>query len=129
MSSVTAPPAMTKDEALKAAIAALQAAPDAAKELDSDGDGKPDAAGIKAFFQHNGEFSKTAVFAVVGNVLVLGTYAIQTWIGGASFDLGFIKGAIPTFQPGDAAAILSIVNATYVARTHVAGKAAPEPAA
>lgn len=125
MSSAVTPPAPTKDEALKAAIAALQAAPDAAKELDSDGDGKPDEAGIKAFFMRDGQFSKTAVFAVIGNVLVLGTYAVQTWLAGASFDFGAIKGSIPAFDAANAATILGLVNGTYLTSSrlsHIAKK-------
>jgi len=82
---------------------------------DGDGDGVPDALNLKGFFLRDGRFSKTAAFAVIGNVLVLVNYALLSWFAGASFDVTWVKGTIPAFDAGAAATILGLLNGTYVA--------------
>lgn len=96
--------------------------------FDSDGDGVPDVKGLKAFFFKNGEFSKTAAFAVIGNALVLVTYFAQSWLVGATFDLPLIHGSVPAFNVESALAIMGILNGTYVSNNWVKTKT-PPPAA
>lgn len=64
--------------------------------------------------QKDGKFSKTASFASAGNVIVLGTYALQSWLAGASFNIAGFSGTVPSFDMAAAAAILSIVNGSYL---------------
>lgn len=65
--------------------------------------------GWKAFFAKNGKFSKTATFATIANVMVLGAYALSLVRGAEVFGW-----TIPEFDAVAAAAILAIVNGTYV---------------
>jgi len=97
--------------------------------FDSDGDGVPDVKGLKAFFFKDGQFSKTAAFAVLGNTLVLLTYFAQSWLVGATFDLPMIHGAVPAFNVESALAIMGILNGTYLGNNYVKSKTPPPPAA
>lgn len=85
--------------------------------------GVPAPKGVMKLVSRDGQFSKTALFAVLGNVLVLGNYMLQSWLAGASYDFGFLKGSIPVFSSGDAMAILSILNATYVSHAALSDRA------
>lgn len=68
----------------------------------------------KALVYKNGEFSKTALFATLANVLVLIAYVLS-WFAGAQFTIGSLgTWTIPPFDTGAAAAILAIVNGTYI---------------
>lgn len=62
----------------------------------------------------DGKFSKTAAFATAGNVVVLGTYALQSWLAGSSFNIAGISGVVPAFDMAAATAILSILNGSYL---------------
>lgn len=95
---------------------------DLAKAADSDGDGIPDAKGLKALFFKDGKFSKTATFAVIGNVLVLVNYALMSWLTGAHITLSWLDFTIPAFSAGDAAAILGILNGTYLGNNYLKAK-------
>lgn len=108
---------MMEDPELKAFLEPLL------KDADSDGDGVPDIKGIKAFFFKDGHFSKTATFAVLGNVLVLGNYALLSWFAGAAVDLSWIKFTVPAFDVGAAAAILGLLNGTYLTNNALKNKA------
>ena len=74
---------------------------------------KQDVAWYKAPFFKNGEFSKTALFATLANVLVLTAYVLS-WFQGTNVDLGIGTWTLPAFDTGAAAAILAIVNGTYI---------------
>jgi len=63
----------------------------------------------KAPFFTDGRFSKTAMFATLANVLVLVAYVLS-WFQGSTFG----PWTVPAFDTGAAAAILAIVNGTYV---------------
>jgi len=67
----------------------------------------------KALVYKNGEFSKTALFATLANILVLIAYVLS-WFQGANVDLGIGTWTLPAFDTGAAAAILAIVNGTYI---------------
>ena len=108
---------MMEDPELKAFLEPLL------KDVDSDGDGIPDIKGIKAFFFKDGHFSKTATFAVLGNVLVLGNYALLSWFAGAAVDLSWVKFTVPAFDVGAAAAILGLLNGTYLTNNALKNKA------
>jgi hypothetical protein len=91
-------------------------------KADSDGDGVPDVKGIKALFFKDGKFSKTATFAVLGNILVLLNYALMSWLAGAHVTLSWIEFTIPAFSSGDAAAILGVLNGTYLGNNYLKSK-------
>lgn len=91
-------------------------------KADSDGDGLPDVKGIKALFFKDGKFSKTATFAVLGNILVLANYALMSWLAGAHVTLSWIEFTIPAFSSGDAAAILGVLNGTYLGNNYLKSK-------
>lgn len=93
------------------------------KDVDSDGDGKPDVVGVKAFFFKDGKFSKTATFAVLGNVLVLGNYALLSWFAGAAVDLSWVKFTVPAFDVSAAAAILGLLNGSYLGNNFLKNQA------
>ena len=82
-----------------------------------------DVAWYKAPFFKNGEFSKTAMFATLANVLVLVAYVLS-WFAGAqiTFD-GWGTWTVPAFDTGAAAAILAIVNGTYIGNSMVTNAA------
>jgi len=63
----------------------------------------------KALVYKNGEFSKTALFATLANVLVLIAYVLS-WFQGTEVGTW----TLPAFDTGAAAAILAIVNGTYI---------------
>jgi hypothetical protein len=88
------------------------------KNADSDGDGVPDAKGVfgllKKLSSRDGEFSKTALFASLGNALVLVNYVLLSWLGGSAFAIGPFTGTIPAFNSTDALTIIGVLNATYV---------------
>lgn len=71
----------------------------------------------KALFFKNGQFSKTATFATIINVLVI-----------ASFVLGWFKGTelgpwtIPAFDVTAGAAMLALANGSYLANNHIKTK-------
>lgn len=91
-------------------------------KADSDGDGVPDVKGLKALFFKDGKFSKTATFAVIGNVLVLVNYALMSWLAGAHITLSWLDFTVPVFSAGDAAAILGILNGTYLGNNYLKAK-------
>lgn len=91
-------------------------------KADSDGDGLPDVKGLKALFFKDGKFSKTATFAVIGNILVLANYALMSWLAGAHVTLSWLDFTIPIFSAGDAAAILGILNGTYLGNNYLKNK-------
>lgn len=99
------------------------------KDVDSDGDGKPDVAGVKALFFKDGKFSKTATFAVLGNVLVLGNYALLSWFAGAAVDLSWVKFTVPAFDVSAAAAILGLLNGSYLGNNFLKNQASKSSAA
>jgi hypothetical protein len=72
----------------------------------------------------DGQLSKTAMAFSVGNALVLFNYALQSWMAGASFTFSFLKFTIPEFDAGDAAAILALLNGTYLANSQIKNVAA-----
>ena len=71
----------------------------------------------KAPFFKNGHFSKTATFATIANVLVLAAYVLSLFKGTA---LG--PWTVPAFDTEAAAALLLIVNGTYVANRLAANR-------
>jgi hypothetical protein len=84
--------------------------------------GKRDVPWYKAPFFKNGEFSKTALFATLANMLVLIAYVLS-WFAGAQLTIGSLgTWTIPPFDTGAAAAILAIVNGTYIGNRLAAGK-------
>lgn len=91
-------------------------------KADSDGDGLPDVKGLKALFFKDGKFSKTATFAVIGNILVLANYALMSWLAGAHVTLSWLDFTIPAFSSGDAAAILGVLNGTYLGNNYIKNK-------
>ena len=91
-------------------------------KADSDGDGLPDEKGLKALFFKDGKFSKTATFAVIGNILVLANYALMSWLAGAHVTLSWLDFTIPAFSSGDAAAILGVLNGTYLGNNYIKNK-------
>lgn len=88
-------------------------------KADSDGDGAPDIAGIKALFYKDGHFSKTATFAVIANVIVLVNYALMSWLAGAEITTPWLKFHVPAFNAADAAAILAILNGAYLGNNYL----------
>jgi hypothetical protein len=114
---------MMEDPELKAFLEPLL------KDADSDGDGKPDVVGVKALFFKDGKFSKTATFAVLGNVLVLGNYALLSWFAGAAVDLSWIKFTVPAFDVSAAAAILGLLNSSYLGNNFLKNQASKSSAA
>ena len=116
--------ALILDKAKAALSPEEQALLDAAlKQADSDGDGAPDVAGLKAFFFKNGKFSKTAAFATLGNLAVLVTYFLQSWLAGANVDLHVLKFVVPAFNMENALAILGVLNGTYLGNNFLKTKA------
>lgn len=73
----------------------------------------------------NGQFSKTATFASLCNIIVLATYVVQTWFVGAEIDLHVFKFSVPAFNIEDAAAILAILNGTYLGNNVIKAKTTP----
>lgn len=63
----------------------------------------------KAPFFRNGQFSKTAMFVTIANVLVLAAYVLSLFKG---TQLG--GWTVPEFDVPASAALLAIVNGTYV---------------
>lgn len=92
------------------------------KKADSDGDGVPDAEGLKALFYKDGKLSKTAVFAVLCNTVVLVTYTLQAWLVGATVNLGWLTFNVPSFNVEAAAALMAILNGAYVGNNFVKAK-------
>lgn len=78
--------------------------------------------GVKALFFKNGQFSKTASFAVIANVIVLVNYALMSWLAGAHITLPWLDFTVPTFSATDAAAILGILNGTYLGNNFLKSK-------
>lgn len=71
--------------------------------------------GLKRFFYKDGEFSKTAVFATIANLLVCFAYAVSIFAG-TSFVLGPLGTLVlPAFDPTAAMAVLGIINGSYLA--------------
>ena len=87
---------------------------------------KPAATGPKAFFHKNGQFSKTATFATVANVLVLTNYFCMSWLTGAEVDLSFIKFTVPAFDAASAGMILGLLNGTYLGNNMLKKQAGPK---
>ena len=75
------------------------------------------------FWYKNGQFSKTATFASLCNIIVLATYVVQSWFVGAEVDLHLFKFTVPAFNIEDAAAILAILNGTYLGNNVIKSKA------
>ena len=71
----------------------------------------------KAPFFKNGEFSKTATFATVVNVLVIISYVLG-WFKGT--ELG--PWTVPAFDVAASAAIMALANGTYVVNRLASGK-------
>ena len=75
---------------------------------------KQDVAWYKAPFFKNGEFSKTALFATLANVLVLVAYVLS-WFAGAQFTIGSLgTWTVPPFDTGAAAAPVSKAGSVHV---------------
>lgn len=94
---------------LKEDAAALAAA------ADSDGDGKPDAAGLKALFLKNGEFSKTSAILVMAWMAGLVMWVVQGLFHGAT--VPGLNAVIPAFDSSAALAMLGAASSLYMA-TH-----------
>jgi len=78
--------------------------------------------GLKAFFMKNGNFSKTATFATLGNTLVLVAYVLS-WFSGTTLVLGTVGTVtLPAFDVGAAAALLGILNGTYLGNNAIKAK-------
>ena len=108
---------MMEDPELKAFLEPLL------KDADSDGDGKPDVKGVKALFFKDGQFSKTATFAVLGNAFVLFNYMLLSWCAGAAVDLSWIKFTVPAFDVGAATSILGLLNGSYLGNNYLKNQA------
>jgi hypothetical protein len=93
-----------------------------AKAADSDGDGKPDAAGLKALFHKNGEFSKTSLILVLSWLAGLGMWLVQGLAHGMTIPvLGL---TIPPFDASAALTMLGASSSLYFANHNLAfGKA------
>lgn len=75
----------------------------------------------KAPFFKNGKFSKTAAFATIANLMVLMAYFLS-WFQGSEVSLGLGTWTLPAFDTGAAAALLAIVNGTYVVNNGIKAK-------
>lgn len=78
----------------------------------SEGD-KP-VTGVKAWFFKDGQFSKTAAFATLGNFAVLFTWFFQIWFGGVAIDTDKIHYVVPKFDPESAMVIMGFLNGAYL---------------
>lgn len=87
----------------------------------------PGAAGLQKFFYKNGQFSKTATFASIGNFVVLVTYALQSWLAGAIIDLHITQLTVPQFNVESALAIFGVLNGTYLTNNAIKAKTPPAP--
>lgn len=81
--------------------------------LDSDGDGEPDASGLKLLVMKNGEFSKTSAILVAAWVSGLGLWLLQG-LGAGAIISGHV---IPSFDASAALAMLGAASSLYFA-TH-----------
>ena len=86
-----------------------------AKAADSDGDGQPDPAGIKALFIKNGEFSKTSTILVISWLVGLGMWLVQGLFHGLKLPL--LNVIIPPFDASAALSMLGAASTLYMA-TH-----------
>ena len=77
-----------------------------AKAADSDGDGKPDAAGVKALFMKDGSFSKTSAVLVLSWAVGLTLWFVQGIFHGC-----VVPGLGLTIPPFDSTAALSMLGA------------------
>lgn len=67
-----------------------------------------------SFFHKDGQFSKTATFATLANLLVLTAYVLS-WGAGSSLSFGdAVNINFPEFNAGAAVALLGIINGTYI---------------
>ena len=91
-----------------------------AKAADSDSDGKPDAAGMKALFLKDGSFSKTSAILVLAWVCGLAMWFVQGIFHGT-----VVPGLDLTIPPFDATAALTMLGAAsslYFANHNVSFK-------
>ena len=72
----------------------------------------------KAPFFKNGQFSKTATFATVANIMVLAFYALS-FFQGLTIGRGELTWTLQPFDVEAAVAILTIVNGTYLGNNFV----------
>jgi len=86
-----------------------------AKAADSDGDGKPDAAGVKALFMKDGSFSKTSAILVLSWLCGLAMWFIQGIFHGMV--VPGIGLTIPQFDSTAALSMLGAASSLYMA-TH-----------
>lgn len=86
-----------------------------AEAADSDGDGKPDAVGIKRLFLKNGELSKTSTILVLAWMAGLGMWIVQGLFHGATIPM--LNVVIPPFDSSAALAMLGAASSLYMA-TH-----------
>jgi hypothetical protein len=77
-----------------------------AKAADSDGDGKPDAAGVKRLFMKDGDFSKTSAILVMSWFAGVGMWVVQGLFHGM-----VVPGLGLTIPPFDATAALTMLGA------------------
>ena len=81
----------------------------------------------KKFFYKNGEFSKTATFATVANVITLTWYALSMFATGEPQDLGFMT--LPAIKPLDptlAVAVLGLADGAYLGNNVLKKKSAEQ---
>lgn len=76
----------------------------------------------EGLFHKNGVFSKTAFFFTLGNGAVLIAYVLS-WLSGSTISLGDVGTiVIPAFDVGAAAALIGIVNGTYLGNNALKAK-------
>ena len=98
------------------------------KDLDSDGDGKPDIKGIQNLWTKDGQTSTTKLFANLANLIVLIVSTVCVMFGGATVDLGPLHGVVPGFNAEWAALILGLFQANNHVDTRLKAIAAKESA-
>ena len=96
------------------------------KDMDSDGDGKPDIKGVKNLWTKDGQTSTTKLFANLANVIVLVVSTLCVMFGGAVVELGFLHFTVPGFNAEWAALILGLFQANNHVDTRLKAISAKE---
>ena len=91
-----------------------------AKAADSDGDGEPDAAGMKALFMKDGSFSKTSAILVMAWLCGLAMWFVQGIFHGMV--VPGIGLTIPQFDSTAALTMLGAASSLYFANHNVSFK-------